>query len=258
MEFYSRDKVYIRVITGVIFLLFLGVIGFNIFFDGINNFISKIQVKYFMAPNFVVLLLYLINILYLAGYTIIQLESSKYGMKKRVIDNYLFYPAFMFVFMGLNFHFILNDHYKLAATASVFYFLISVIIYYKAQRLRPYMYNDEVRAFLVPFANNLSWSLVLLFMSLNLMFESMGSYESSAFRVTMAIVQLLFIIALCGFVLWIFTDKIFPINTLLYLVSVCASSYLNGYFMPVGYLYFLTIIVILVIIYKVNKAQKSK
>ena len=90
------------------------------------------------------------------------------------------------------------------------------------------------------------------------MFESMGSYESSAFRVTMAIAQLLFIIALCGFVLWIFTDKIFPINTLLYLVAVCASSYLNGYFMPVGYLYFLTIIVILVIIYKVNKAQKSK
>lgn len=258
MEFYSRDKIYVRVITTLAFIALVIVGIYYFYFANGNSLLEHLNHKYFMSPHYAIFIVYIVYMFMMFIYTIVQIEPAKYGIKKRVNDRYMLFPAITFLFLALNTHFIMNSMFKTATLAAFMSLANAIIVYIRADSIKTYMYDDELRTFVKPFAVAVSWNIILVFMSANMTFQSAGAYASTAFKVTMCFLQLLIIILVSTVGLKIFSDKIFSYVLILYMIAVTVSTFLDGYFMPIGYAYFLAVIVVCVIFYKNEKAKKNK
>jgi len=120
------------------------------------------------------------------------------------------------------------------------------------------MYNDEINMYVCPFSIFVSWSLTLLFITVNIMLTDNLTINSNAF-VIIATIELMMILSLSILVLFMYKDKIFVLVQAVYLICLAVNTQINGYFMPVGYLCFLSVVVLGVFWFRIfNKNRGGK
>lgn len=255
MERYTRDKVALRVLNTLVFAVLLFVnIKFS-FFSGDKSFINNIDMKFFMSPYKILYVLNFVSLIFMTIFVIVQISSSTYGMKKKVVADYNIFVILIFIFMILHIFFFSQKRYAMASLYIFLSLVFNTIIYIKAQNMKKYMYNDEVRVFVYPFCMFCSWNLSMFLMTFNLMLNTKIEMGSSIF-VIFAVIELILIIASSISVLFFYKDKIFIFIQSLYLIAVAIGTKLNDYFMPIGYLCFLSLVLILVSLYKFENRKK--
>ena len=255
MEHHSRDRILLRILNTVFFAVLLFINIKLSFFSGDKSFIHYADIKYFMSPYKFLYILNFISLVYMSVFVIIQLDSSSHGIKKKVVENYSFFLMLTFIFMGMHLYFLIQKRYSLAFLNIIIANALTVILYIKSQNMKRYMYNDEVRVFVYPFSVFFAWNAIMLFMTFNIMFKS-SLVIGSTISIIFAFVQLFIIVAISICALCFFRDTIFIVIQLLYLLTVAVNTGLNDYFMPVGYLCFLSIILVFVFLYRTKKRKK--
>lgn len=212
------------------------------------------DIKFFMSPYKALYILNFISIIYMTIFIIVQIDSSSHGIKKKVVESYHIFIILTFITMILHLLFLSQKKYAISSLYIFLSLVFNIIIYIKAQNMKRYMYNDEVKVFVYPFSVSTSWIFIMFFMTLNLMFDKNIAQGSSLF-VVFAVIELILILIASIAVLFFYKDKIFVVLQVLYLVAVATGTKLNGYFMPIGYLCFLTIVLIFVCLYKFEKKK---
>ncbi|WP_242822033.1 hypothetical protein [Peptoanaerobacter stomatis] len=255
LEHYSRDRVLLRILNTVFFAVLLFINIRLSFFSGDKSFVNYADIKYFMSPYKFLYILNFVSLLYMAVFVIVQIDSSSHGIKKKVVENYSFFLILAFIFMGMHLYFLIQKKYSFAFLYIIIGTLLTAILYIKSQNMKRYMYNDEIRVFVYPFSVFFAWNAIMLFMTFNIMFKS-SLVIGSTISIILAFIQLIIIVAISIGVLYFFRDTIFIVIQLLYLLTVAVNTGLNDYFMPVGYLCFLSIILVFVFLYRTKKRKK--
>lgn len=258
MEYHSRDKVIIRIFNALLFTVLLALtVGFS-FFYGDKSLINYLELNFYMAPYKLAYVFHAVTLVSMAMFVFLQLGSSTYGMRKKVTENYSYLTPASFLCMIFHIYFLNIRKYKIAVVFAFILLVLTILIYIKAQDMKKYMYNDEINMYVSPFSIFVSWNLSLLLITVNIMLTDNLTVNSSPF-VIVATLELLIILLLSIFNLFIYKDKIFVIIQAVYLICLAVNTQINGYFMPVGYLCFLAIVVLGVFWFKMfNKNRGGK
>ena len=254
MEYHSRDKVFIRLLNALLFVVLTVVTVRFSFFCGAKSLINYLNLNFYMAPYKVAYIFHLITFVAMMIFVFLQLGSSSYGIKKKVTENYSYLTPASFLCMIVHIYFLNIRNFKISAVFAFILLLLTSAIYIKAQAMKRFMYNMYV----CPFSIFVSWSLSLLFITVNIMLTDNLAINSNAF-VIIATIELMMILSLSILVLFMYKDKIFVLVQAVYLICLAVNTQINGYFMPVGYLCFLSIVVLGVFWFRIfNKNRGGK
>jgi len=258
MEYHSRDKVFIRLLNALLFVVLTVVtVRFSFFYGG-KSLIKYLDLNFYMAPYKLTYIFHAITFIVMAIFVVMQLGSSSYGMKKKVTENYSFLTPASFLCMIIHIYFLNIRNFKVSAVFAFILLVLTSIIYIKAQGMKRFMYNDEINMYVCPFSIFVSWSLSLLLITVNIMLTDNLMINSKPF-VIIATLELILILALSILVLFLYKDKIFILVQAVYLICLAVNTQINGYFMPVGYLCFLSIVVLGVFWFRIfNKNRGGK
>ena len=256
LEHYSRDKVILRIANTVFFILLTAVMIKYSFFSGEKSFIKYLDFNYYMSPYKAIYLIGVIFMIAMSTFVMAQVDSSSHCIKKKVIEEYIFFIVMSFMLMIGHLYFFINRSFKIATMFIFISFLINVVIYIKSQLMKKYMYNDEIRVFVYPFSVSLFWSIMVNIMSFNVMINNNMVKHTSKLFIVFGILELLYLLLACIPTLIFFKDRIVAFFTILYLALLCVNTYFNKYFMPIGYLCFLSIILIVVFWFKAFNNKK--
>jgi hypothetical protein len=258
MEYHSRDKVFIRLLNALLFVVLAVVTVRFSFFYGAKSLINYLDLNFYMAPYKVTYIFHAISFIAMMIFVILQLSSSSYGIKKKVTENYSYLTPASFLCMIIHIYFLNIRNFKISAVFAFILLLLTSAIYIKAQAMKRFMYNDEINMYVCPFSIFVSWSLSLLFITVNIMLTDNLTINSNAF-VIIATIELMMILSLSILVLFMYKDKIFVLVQAVYLICLAVNTQINGYFMPVGYLCFLSIVVLGVFWFRIfNKNRGGK
>ena len=244
LEHYSRDKVILRIANTVFFILLTAAMIKYSFFSGEKSFIKYLDFNYYMSPY---------KAIYLIG-VVFMIAMSTFVMAQ--VEEYSFFIVMSFMLMIGHLYFFINRSFKIATMFIFISFLINVVIYIKSQLMKKYMYNDEIRVFVYPFSVSLFWSIMVNIMSFNVMINNNMVKHTSKLFIVFGILELLYLLLACIPALIFFKDRIVAFFTILYLALLCVNTYFNKYFMPIGYLCFLSIILIVVFWFKAFNNKK--
>lgn len=256
LEHYSRDKVILRIANTVFFILLTAAMIKYSFFSGEKSFIKYLDFNYYMSPYKAIYLIGVVFMIAMSTFVMAQVDSSSHGIKKKVIEEYSFFIVMSFILMIGHLYFFINRSFKIATMFIFISFLINVVIYIKSQLMKKYMYNDEIRVFVYPFSVSLFWSIMVNTMSFNVMINNNMVKHTSKLFIVFGILELLYLLLACIPALIFFKDRIVSFFTILYLALLCVNTYFNKYFMPIGYLCFLSIILIVVFWFKAFNNKK--
>lgn len=258
MEYHSRDKVFIRLLNALLFVVLAVVTVRFSFFYGAKSLINYLDLNFYMAPYKVTYIFHAITFIAMMIFVFLQLGSSSYGIKKKVTENYSYLTSASFLCMIIHIYFLNIRNFKISAVFAFILLLLTSAIYIKAQAMKRFMYNDEINIYVCPFSIFVSWSLTLLFITVNIMLTDNLTINSNAF-VIIATIELMMILSLSILVLFMYKDKIFVLVQAVYLICLAVNTQINGYFMPVGYLCFLSIVVLGVFWFRIfNKNRGGK
>lgn len=250
MEHYSRDRVVLRVLNLITYLIMLIAVG-GVFLKKWGPNFYKIFEKsdFIMSPVKYMNVIYIAGLLFLAGFIIVQLDSREHGTGKRVIENYGFATIVSFIFVTIWGVLLLKSYLLLSFLAIMVSLFTAIVIYVKAHQLKNYMYNDEIAVFVMPFSSYVSLVLTLFLTTIGILLTNVqfGRVQNIVFSCIMVLISIgLSVISQIKF-----KDKIFVIVQIFYLIAIAIQRWIAKDFMPMGYICFLAVIAILIVYYKV-------
>lgn len=258
MERYSRDKLYLRILNTVSYMLVvfstlstgLGYWneGFLSFLINGNFLMSAVKYAYFLIP---------FSLLALGFFILSQLDTKDHGTQKRVLENYGFFAILSFIFSFLWQNFMHRQEMVISLICFIFSVFFSLVIFVKGQKLKKYLYDDEVLILINPFSMYYSSQIILLLVHIGIMLSN-GNEISNLHQMIISLVMVLFLSMSSVAIYLIYNDVIYPISQILYLAAIAINNYLQGSFMPMGYICFLAILVIFGGFYKKYRDKKKK
>lgn len=256
MEHYSKDKVILRILNLISFLLLAaGSAGTALRAFGGRIYDVFYKAEFIMSPVKYFHFIYFASLAYMAAFIFVQMDSREHGTCKRVIENYgvLSPLAFIFVvFWGLSLEF-LNSK-MLTAVIILAALLFSAVLYIKSQQLKKYLYSDEEAIFVSPFSMFTALLFILFLMNFsNLFSKTQGSID----LIVISVIIIVLSVAAGALAMIFLKDKIFAVVQIIYLVCALVQRRFDGEFMPVGYTCFLGIIIIMFVWYRVFAKKKK-
>lgn len=258
LEHYSRDKIILRVLNTLSFIGIFAFVSYTLFrHDDYNIYKILFNILFFLSPYKYMYVIGIVSVIMQGIFIVVQLDSSSHGIKKRVIENYgwLLFLGNIFTLGWM--YFFSNKSFGISLIFAVFTAIFYNLLYIKSQILKKYMYNDEQNVFVKPFSIITMTANMFLLTNLNIYLNTFVK-TSESIIVIISLIEITIIVLITCLILYFFKDKIITFLNLIYLVMILIQRIFDNDFMPLGYICFLAIVVIVVFMYKILRKKRKK
>lgn len=261
MQHYTREKRGIKVLNLIFFLIMIVLNGLanTTLIGGVSTEVISDRYKNLFTPAGITFAVWGVIYLALGYFVIFQLGKSSYGSKKKEALEKIG-PLFI-ISCILNGSWLIAWGYDLIPLSLGIMFLLLITlyaIYFKVHSMKDYLYNDEKRAFIIPFSLYTAWITVAIIANLAAYFKYIewgGFGLSETFWIIFSI-----ILATLVNLLFIYgkSDFFFGLVGVWALSGIALGRYEEGNIFPVGYVAAAGAVVILIsILLNIIRNRKS-
>lgn len=238
MQHYTREKRGIKVLNLVFFMIMIVLNGLanTTLIGGVSTEVISDRYQNLFTPAGITFAIWGVIYLALGYFVIFQLGKTGYGSKKKEALEKI---GILFVVSC-----ILNgvwliawgyDQIPLSLGIMVLLLITLYIIYFRLQGIKDYLYNDEKRAFLVPFSLYTAWITVAVIANLAAFFKYIN-WDGFGISETIWIVFSIVFATLVNLAFIYFkSDIFFGLVGVWALSGIAIGRYEDGNIIPVGY-----------------------
>lgn len=257
MQYYSREKKEMKAIVIISFVLMLAVQALS--YIGIFSERSLIDIfrKYdaLVLPHPYTAFLWPILCFFLLYFVIFQTGKPGYGAKKDAIESVTLPFSLSCILAGAWPVFWSRD---LIWVTLVFTAVMAVVLnfsYFRLERIKPYLYNDEKRGLLLPISLFLAVVMNVLVLNIVAFTQSMGWNFFGIPKAVLSILTLFVIVVINTAYIMLRRNFSFSFVSFVLMGGIFASRFLEGEIMPVGYVAALGALFILIV--TINSKRKN-
>lgn len=238
MQHYSREKKGLKILNLIFYLLMLaanGLANTKIFGQSTTQEISAKYSNLFTPAGITFVIWGLIYIM-LGYFVLYQLGKNGYGARKEVTEKIgIWFIVSCILNIGWLF-FWAFDMIVISMIAMLALLVVLFVIYFKIYPLEDYLYNDEKKGFLLPFSLYCGWISVATIANFAAFVKYMNWNLFNLSEVVWTAIAILVAVLINAFFISIRKDKAFGLVGIWALAGIGYGRYLEGAFMPVGYI----------------------
>lgn len=238
MQFYSREKRELKILSIISFLLMTG--AFVSSFLGVGGLIppEKIVERYhnLVLPHPYTAGIGALLILFLLYFVIFQTGKPGYGAKKDAME--MVAPLFIFSCL-LSAAWILCWSLNLVWATLPLILLLAIttnLAYFKVSRVEPYLYNDERKGLVFPISFFLAFTMNMTVINLTVFIKYMNWDIFGVPKPILAVLAILLLVVVNAAYILLKRDRFFSLVGVVLMAGITAARYLENEIMPVGYL----------------------
>lgn len=257
MQYYSREKREMKVIAVISFVLMIIVQLLSYIGIFSESGIGDIFVKYdaLVLPHPYVAFVWPLLCLFLLYFVIFQTGRPGYGAKKDAIESVTLPFSLSCILAGAWPVFWTRGMIWVTLLLTLLMALVLNFAYFKIERIKPYLYNDEKRGLLSPISFFLAVTMNMLVLNFVVFTQSMGWKFFGVPGAVLSILTIFVIIVINTAYIMLRRNFFFSFVSFVLTAGIFLSRYLEGEIMPVGYVAALGALFILIV--TINSKRKN-
>lgn len=257
MQYYSREKRELKIIATVSFVMMLLVYGLAYFSVLMPNQPMAVFLKNnnLVFPHGYTMLMWPVLFFFLMYFVLFQSGRPGYGAKKDAIE--MVTPFFSIACVLYTVWIVLWCYEIFWGTVLVLLLTLVLlnIAYFRLERVRPYLYQDEKKGVISPISFFLAFSMNLFILNLAVMFRAMQWNYFGIPKAAMALIAILVLVVINTAYIMLRRNFFFSFVSFVWLAGIGAARFFEGDIMPVGYVAGLGALFVLII--TLNSKRKN-
>ena len=249
MQHYSREKKGLKILN-LIFYIFMiaanGLANTKIFGQSTTGEISDKYSNLFTQAG-ITFAIWVVIYIMLGYFVLYQLGKNGYGARKEITEKIGIWFIVSCILNGAWLYFWAFDLIGLSMIAMLALLVVLFLIYFKIYPLEDFLYNDEKKGFLLPFSLYLGWICVATIANFSAFVKYMNWNLFNVSEIVWVSLAILLAVLINLFFIWIRKDKAFGLVGIWALAGIAYGRYLEGGFMPVGYIAGLGVFILLAV-----------
>lgn len=257
MQYYSREKRELKIIAAFSFILMMIVYGIAYFSRLLPNRPLDIFAKYdnLLLPHFYTIGLWVVLCFFLLYFVLFQSGRPGYGAKKDAIETVT--PFFSVTCFLAAAWMVLWCYDIIWATVLIALGMVLMlnIAYFRLERIRPYLYQDEKKGVISPISFFLAFMTNMSVLNTAVFFRFMQWNYFGIPRAVMAVIGILLLVVINTAYIMLRRNFFFSFVAFVLMAGIGAGRFLEGEIMPVGYIAGLGALFLLII--TLNSKRKN-
>lgn len=249
MQHYSREKKGLKILNLIFYIFMLAANGLATTKILGQNTTQEISAKYsnLFTPAGITFAIWGVIYIMIGYFVLYQLGNHGYGARKEVTEKIGIWFIVSCILNVAWLFFWAFDMIGISMIVMLALLVVLYMIYFRIHLLEDYLYNDEKKGFLLPFSLYCGWISVATIANISVFVKYMHWNLFNVSEIVWVSLAIILAVLINLFFISIRKDKAFGIVGIWALAGIAYGRYLEGGFMPVGYIAGLGVFILLAV-----------